>query len=126
MPRIVGVDIPNQKRIEAALQYIYGVGPLTAKLVLEEANVDPNKRAHELVNDEIQRITKALQARLIEGDLRREVQQNIKRLVAINCYRGQRHRKNLPTRGQRTRTNARTCQGPKRMISSSGGGAAKK
>ena len=121
MPRIVGVDIPNQKRIEAALQYIYGVGPLTAKQVLAEANVDPNKRAHELVNDEIQRITTALQARLIEGDLRREVQQNIKRLVAINCYRGQRHRKNLPTRGQRTRTNARTRTGPKRMLSAGGG-----
>ncbi|MBP5627544.1 30S ribosomal protein S13 [bacterium] len=121
MPRIVGVDIPNQKRIEAALQYIYGVGPLTAKLILAEAEVDPDKRAHELVNDEIQRITQALQARLIEGDLRREVQQNIKRLVAINCYRGQRHRKNLPTRGQRTRTNARTCKGPKRMLSAGGG-----
>ena len=126
MPRIVGVDIPNKKRIEAALQYIYGVGPLTAKQVLAEANVDPNKRAHELVSEEIQRITERLQTRLIEGDLRREVQQNIKRLVAINCYRGQRHRKHLPTRGQRTRTNARTCKGPKRMISSSGGGAAKK
>lgn len=126
MPRIVGVDIPNQKRIEAALQYIYGVGPLTAKLVLEEAGVDPDKRAHELVQDEIQRITQALQARLIEGDLRREVQQNIKRLVAINCYRGQRHRKNLPTRGQRTRTNARTRKGPKRIVSGNGGSAPKK
>ena len=115
MPRIVGVDIPAQKRIEASLQYIYGIGPALAGKILDEAKIDPDKRAHELVDDEIQRITVALQNYNIEGDLRRETQQNIKRLISINCYRGYRHRRSLPVRGQRTRTNARTCKGPKKM-----------
>jgi small subunit ribosomal protein S13 len=115
MPRIVGVDIPAQKRIEASLQYIYGIGPTLAGKILEEAQIDPDKRAHELVDDEIQRIMVALQNYNVEGDLRREVQQNIKRLISINCYRGIRHRRTLPARGQRTRTNARTRKGPKRM-----------
>jgi len=116
MPRIVGVDIPPQKRIEASLQYIYGIGPTMAKRVLAHAQVDLDKRAHALTDDEIKRITQALQQiAVIEGDLRREVQQNIKRLIAINCYRGLRHRKGLPVRGQRTRTNARTRKGPKKL-----------
>jgi len=115
MPRIVGVDIPPQKRIEASLQYIYGVGLTTARAVLARAGVDPNKRAHSLEDDEIKKIVQALQQHMIEGDLRRDTQQNIKRLIAINCYRGMRHRKGLPVHGQRTRTNARTRKGPKRL-----------
>ena len=115
MPRIVGVDIPPQKRIEASLQYIFGVGLTTARAVLAQAGVDPNKRAHSLADDEIKRIVQALQQHMIEGDLRRDTQQNIKRLIAINCYRGMRHRKGLPVHGQRTRTNARTRKGPKRL-----------
>ena len=116
MPRIVGVDIPPQKRMEASIQYIYGVGPATARRVLGQAEVSLDKRAHELTDDEIKRITQALQqGNVIEGDLRRETQQNIKRLITINCYRGVRHRKGLPVHGQRTRTNARTRKGPKKL-----------
>ncbi len=115
MPRIVGVDIPAQKRVETSIQYIYGVGPTLAGKVLKLADVNPDKRAHELQDDEIQRITVALQSFMIEGDLRRDTQQNLKRLISINCYRGVRHRKALPVRGQRTRTNARTRKGPKKM-----------
>jgi small subunit ribosomal protein S13 len=115
MPRIVGVDIPGPKRIEASLQYIYGIGLTQARRVLHEAQVDLDKRANDLTDDEIKRITTVLQGRMIEGDLRRDVQQNIKRLISINCFRGVRHRKGLPTRGQRTRTNARTRKGPKRV-----------
>ena len=116
MPRIVGVDIPPQKRMEAAMQYIYGVGLTLARRILAQANVSLDKRAHEVSDDEIKRITQALQQGfLIEGDLRRDTQQNIKRLIAINCYRGMRHRKGLPVHGQRTRTNARTRKGPKKL-----------
>jgi small subunit ribosomal protein S13 len=115
MPRIVGVDIPPQKRVDASLQYIYGVGLTTAMKVLAATAIEPNRRAHSLTDDEIKRIAQALQQFLIEGDLRRDVQQNVKRLIAINCYRGSLHRKGLPVRGQRTRTNARTRKGPKRL-----------
>ena len=116
MPRIVGVDIPPQKRMDASIQYIYGIGSTMALRVLEQAGVNPAKRAHELTDDEIKRITQVLQQGfVIEGDLRRETQQNIKRLIAINCYRGVRHRKGLPVHGQRTRTNARTRKGPKKL-----------
>ncbi len=115
MPRIVGVDIPPQKRVDASLQYIYGVGLTTAMKVLAATAIEPGRRAHSLTDDEIKRIAQALQQFLIEGDLRRDVQQNVKRLIAINCYRGSRHRKGLPVRGQRTRTNARTRKGPKRL-----------
>lgn len=116
MPRIVGVDIPPQKRMEASIQYIYGVGPTMARRILAQAEVPVDKRAHELTDDEIKRITQVLQQSFsIEGDLRRETQQNIKRLIAINCYRGVRHRKGLPVHGQRTRTNARTRKGPKKL-----------
>jgi len=116
MPRIVGVDIPANKRMEASIQYIFGVGPNLARRVLERANVSPDIRANKLTDDDIKRITVVLQQDfLIEGDLRRDVQQNIKRLVSVNCYRGIRHRKGLPVRGQRTRTNARTRKGPKKL-----------
>jgi len=116
MPRIVGVDIPASKRMEASIQYIYGIGPTLARKLLNEVNVDLDKRASKLTDDEIKRITSILQqSYLIEGDLRRETQQNIKRLVSVNCYRGIRHRKGLPVRGQRTRTNARTRKGPKKL-----------
>jgi small subunit ribosomal protein S13 len=102
--------------MEASIQYIYGIGLTTARRVLKLANVSVDKRAHELTDDEIKRITQVLQQGcLIEGDLRREMQQNIKRLISINCYRGVRHRKGLPVRGQRTRTNARTRKGPKKL-----------
>ena len=126
MPRIVGVDIPAQKRVEAALQYIYGVGPSVASQVLEKAGVNPNKRTHELIDEEIQKITAELAKFATEGDLRREVQANIKRLIQINSYRGIRHRKSLPVRGQRTRTNSRTRKGPKKMPSGGGSSSAAK
>ncbi len=116
MPRIVGVDIPAKKRIEASIQYIFGIGPTLATRVLKQANVNPDTRASELSDDDLKRITTVLQqGSLIEGDLRRDVQQNIKRLISVNCYRGIRHRKGLPVRGQRTRTNARTRKGPKKL-----------
>lgn len=118
MPRLLGVDIPGDKRIEASLPYIYGIGPKTAKRVLEAANIDPNIRAKELSPEQIGAIVNAIgQSRLvIEGDLRRELQSNLKRLQAINCYRGIRHRRGLPVRGQRTSTNARTRKGPRRTV----------
>ena len=116
MPRIVGVDIPANKRMENSIQYIYGIGPSLALRLLEKANVDPNVRGAKLTDDDVKRITLILQSDfLIEGDLRRAVQQNVKRLVSINCYRGVRHRKGLPVRGQRTSTNARTRKGPKKL-----------
>ena len=118
MPRLLGVEIPADKRIEASLTYVYGVGPATAKRVLEQTNIDPNLRAKDLtpqqINEIIQMITH--DKVLIEGDLRREVQSNLKRLQAINCYRGIRHRRGLPVRGQRTSTNARTRKGPRKTV----------
>ena len=119
MPRLLGVDIPNEKRIEVSLTYVYGVGPKTAKRMLEQANIDPNVRAKDLtpvvqINEIIQAITSNKIA--IEGDLRRELQGNLKRLQAINCYRGIRHRRGLPVRGQRTSTNARTRKGPRKTV----------
>ncbi len=118
MPRLLGVDIPGDKRIEASLPYIYGVGPKTAKRVLEQANIDPNIRAKDLSPEQIGAIVNAIgQSRIIiEGDLRRELQSNLKRLQAINCYRGIRHRRGLPVRGQRTSTNARTRKGPRKTV----------
>jgi len=118
MPRLLGVEIPADKRFEASLTYIYGVGPSTAKRVLEQTNIDPNLRAKDLspqqINEIIQTITHSKLP--IEGDLRREVQSNLKRLQAINCYRGIRHRRGLPVRGQRTSTNARTRKGPRKTV----------
>ena len=116
MPRIVGVDIPREKRIEIALTYIYGIGRKRARNVLQQAAIDPSMRAENLTPDEVGRITEVL-GRVpypIEGDLRRDVQGNIKRLISIHSYRGQRHALSLPVRGQRTHTNARTRKGPRR------------
>ena len=118
MPRLLGVEIPGDKRIEASLPYIYGIGPSTAKKILGDANVDPNIRAKSLSPEQLSAIIHAITASglLIEGDLRREVQGNLKRLQAINCYRGLRHRRGLPVRGQRTSTNARTRKGPRKTV----------
>ncbi len=118
MPRLLGVEIPADKRIEASLTYVYGVGPSTAKRVLEQTNIDPNLRAKDLSPQQINEIIQAItnDKILIEGDLRREVQSNLKRLQAINCYRGIRHRRGLPVRGQRTSTNARTRKGPRKTV----------
>lgn len=115
MPRILGVDIPKEKRIEIALMYLYGVGRVTSNRVLVEAGIDPNKRAKELSDEEVMHITNIIQKNMrVEGDLRREISQNIKRLVDIGSWRGLRHKKGLPVRGQRTRTNARTRKGPRK------------
>jgi small subunit ribosomal protein S13 len=118
MPRLLGVDIPGDKRIEASLPYIYGMGPSNTKKVLEQANIDPNARAKDLSPEQLNAIIHAIGANkiAIEGDLRREVQGNLKRLQAINCYRGIRHRRGLPVRGQRTSTNARTRKGPRKTV----------
>ena len=118
MPRLLGVDIPGDKRIEAYLPYIYGMGPSNTKKVLEQANIDPNARAKDLSPEQLNAIIHAINANKIpiEGDLRREVQGNLKRLQAINCYRGIRHRRSLPVRGQRTSTNARTRKGPRKTV----------
>ena len=118
MPRLLGVDIPGDKRIEASLPYIYGIGPQNTKKVLELANIDPNIRAKDLSPEQLNAIIQAINQStiLIEGDLRRELQQNLKRLQAINCYRGIRHRRGLPVRGQRTGTNARTRKGPRKTV----------
>ena len=117
MPRILGVDIPKEKRIEAALPYLYGIGPVLAKKVLDQANIDYNRRAKDLSDEEIAKITAIIQNNyVIEGDLRREVGQNIKRLIDIGSYRGLRHRKGLPVRGQRTKTNSRTRKGKKTYV----------
>ena len=117
MARIAGIDLPRRKRIDIALTYIYGIGRATAKDVLEKAGVDGSVKTDEMTEDEIRKIRDVLEADyLVEGDLRREVQMNIKRLKDLNCYRGIRHRKGLPVRGQRTRTNARTKRGPRRAM----------
>lgn len=116
MPRVLGVDLPGKKRVEYALRYIYGVGPAVGRSIVEKAKVDPMKKADELTDEEINKITQLLQGLRTEGDLRREVQRNIHRLIMINCYRGQRHRKSLPVRGQRTKTNARTRKGPRKTV----------
>ena len=114
MARIAGVDLPRNKRMEVALTYIYGIGRSLAKSVLHRADVDPMVRVKDLSEDEIRRITKVIQEERTEGDLRKEVAMNIKRLMEIGCYRGVRHRRGLPVRGQRTHTNARTRKGPRR------------
>ena len=116
MARIKGIDIPNDKRIEISLTYIYGIGRKLSKQILTAANVDLNKKAKDLTEEELASIRKEVDKHTVEGDLRREVALNIKRLVEINCYRGTRHRKGLPCRGQRTKTNARTRKGPKKTI----------
>ncbi len=116
MPRIMGVDIPKEKRIEIALTYLYGIGRVLSNVVLKEAGINPDKRAKDLTEEEVSRITNILQkgSLKIEGDLRRDISQNIKRLMDIGSWRGMRHKKGLPVRGQRTRTNARTRKGKKK------------
>ena len=117
MPRILGIDLPKEKTIEASLPYIYGIGPTLSRKILDEAQIDHNRRAKDLTEEEINRITLIIQKKYrVEGDLRREVSQNVKRLIDIGSYRGLRHRKGLPARGQRTRTNARTRKGKKKNI----------
>ena len=117
MARIAGVDIPNQKRVEIALTYIYGIGRKSSNDILARTGIDPDKRAKDLTEDELAKIRDELEAHYsVEGDLRRDVAMNIKRMVEINCYRGIRHRKGLPVRGQRTKTNARTRKGPAKTI----------
>ncbi len=116
MPRFLGVDIPKEKRIEIALTYLYGIGRVLSNRILKDAGINPDKRAKDLSEDEVSRITNIIQKSgyKVEGDLRREISQNIKRLMDIGSWRGLRHRKGLPVRGQRTRTNARTRKGPRK------------
>lgn len=120
MARISGIDLPKEKRIEVALNYIYGIGPALSKKILTLANVNPDIRVKNLKDDEVGRIQNAIASEnlKVEGDLRREVSMNIKRLIDIGSYRGSRHRKGLPVRGQRTKTNARTRKGPKKTAGS--------
>ena len=117
MARIAGVDLPREKRIEIGLTYIYGIGRTSATRILEAANVDPNTRVRDITDEEVKRISAVIdETQTVEGDLRREIALNIKRLQEIGCYRGVRHRKGLPVRGQKTKTNARTRKGPKRTV----------
>jgi len=117
MARIAGVDLPNQKRIEVGLTYIYGIGPTTAKQILARTGINPDTRVKDLTEDEIAKLRNDIDENCtVEGDLRREVALNIKRLIEIGYYRRVRHRKGLPVRGQRTKTNARTRKGPKKTI----------
>jgi len=118
MARIAGVDLPREKRVEIGLTYIYGIGRVSATRILAEANVNIDTRIKDLTDEEVGRIRDAIEAtgQVVEGDLRREISLNIKRLKEIGCYRGIRHRKGLPVRGQKTKTNARTCKGPKKTV----------
>lgn len=126
MPRIAGIDLPDRKKILYALQYVHGIGPKFAKDILEEAEIDPDRRARELTDEEVSRITQIIDTTfIVEGALRRQVQQNVQRLKDIKSYRGDRHRKGLPTRGQRTRCNARTRKGKKKTVAGKKGVKAK-
>ncbi len=117
MARIAGVDIPRDKRVEISLTYIYGIGRTSSQRILWATGIDPNKRVKDLTSEELARLRDHIEQNYrVEGDLRREVNMNIKRLVEIGCYRGLRHRRGLPVRGQRTRTNARTRKGPKKTV----------
>ena len=117
MARIAGIDLPREKRIEVGLTYIYGIGRASSQRILEQAGVNPNQRVHQLSDEEINRLRRVIDAQFrVEGVLRAEVARNIKRLMDIGCYRGLRHRRGLPVRGQRTHTNARTKKGPRRAI----------
>jgi small subunit ribosomal protein S13 len=117
MARIAGIDIPREKRLEISLTYIYGIGPSIAKQICERLGLDPNTRVRDLTDEEVSRIRQLVDNDLkVEGDLRREVQQDIKRKMEIGCYQGLRHRRGLPVRGQRTHTNARTRKGPKKTV----------
>ena len=119
MARISGIDLPREKRVEVGLTYIYGIGLSTSQKLLKEAEVNPDTRVKDLTEEQVQAIRKAIDANhlLLEGDLRREVALNIKRLTEIGCFRGIRHRRGLPVRGQRTKTNARTRKGPRKLVS---------
>ena len=117
MARISGVHLPREKRIEIGLTYIYGIGRTSATRILKEANVNPDTRVRDLTDDEVKRLSEVInETQVVEGDLRREVALNIKRLQEIGCYRGIRHRRGLPVRGQKTKTNARTRKGPKKTV----------
>ena len=117
MARIAGVDLPREKRVEIGLTYVYGIGRASSNKILEKAKVNPDTRVRELTDEEVKRISEVIDAEyMVEGDLRREVAMNIKRLQEIGCYRGIRHRKGLPVRGQKTKTNARTRKGTKRTV----------
>ncbi len=117
MPRVMGIDIPGFKRVEYALRYIHGIGPTLARQVAEKAGIDPAKKANDLSDEDVTKLAHVLQEEYrIEGDLRRETAQNIRRIVSIGSYRGLRHRRGLPVRGQRTSTNARTRKGPRRTV----------
>ena len=117
MARIAGVDLPREKRVEIGLTYIYGIGLTSSNRILSEAGVDPNTGVKDLTDDEVKNIAAVIaETQVVEGDLRREIAMNIKRLQEIGCYRGIRHRKNLPVRGQKTKTNARTRKGPRKTV----------
>ena len=117
MARISGVDLPREKRVEIGLTYIYGIGKTSADQILKAADVNPDTRVRDLTDDEVRRLSDIINADYtVEGDLRREIAMNIKRLQEIGCYRGIRHRKSLPCRGQKTKTNARTCKGPRKTV----------
>lgn len=121
MARIAGVDIPRDKKVDVALRYIYGIGPSNALKILQQANIDPNVKVKDLKDTEINKIREIIDKEYkVEGELRKEVSMNIKRLVEIGCYRGQRHKRNLPVRGQRTRTNARTKRGARKTVAGRG------
>ena len=127
MARIAGVDLPRNKRVEIALTYIFGLGRHASNVVLKQAGISPDKRTDDLDENDVRKIRDAIDANFrVEGDLRRDVQLSIKRLIDLGCYRGSRHKKNLPVRGQRTHTNARTRKGPRRMAVKKQGGATKK
>ncbi|MER3419486.1 MAG: 30S ribosomal protein S13 [Chloroflexota bacterium] len=127
MARIAGVDIPRDKRVDIALRYIYGIGPSNSLKILQQAQVNPATRVRDLTDDEVNRIREIIDRDyVVEGDLRREVRQNIQRLIEINCYRGIRHRRNLPVHGQRTRTNARTKRGARKTVAGKRRSTAKK
>ena len=118
MPRLLGVDVPNNKKVEYALRYIYGIGPTRAREIVAAAEIEPTVRSHELTEEQLNRLTSVISERnyVVEGDLRRAIAANLKRLQAINCSRGIRHRRGLPVRGQRTSTNARTRKGARRTV----------
>ena len=117
MARIAGVDLPKEKRVEIGLTYIYGIGRTSSNKILADAKVNPDTRVKDLTDDQVQAIRNAMEDYKVEGDLRREVALNIKRLTEIGCFRGIRHRRSLPVRGQRTKTNARTRKGPRKLVS---------
>ncbi|HEX5939503.1 MAG TPA: 30S ribosomal protein S13 [Dehalococcoidia bacterium] len=127
MARISGVDIPREKRVDVSLRYIYGIGSTSANKIVGAANVNPATRVRDLTDDEVARIRDLIDKNyMVEGDLRRELRQNIQRLIEVNCYRGIRHRRGLPVHGQRTRTNARTRKGPAKTVAGKRRTAAKK